>query len=143
MVTSFCISLLFAENKGEISYIIEQTGNSYTKKGARLFLSWYISKKTTKDHNGVTISQFLKNIYKLVKYHQPKMVPKSPLGQAIAYTLNNWCILGKFLADGKLEIDNNRRKENQAHCNWQKKSYFVGSEQDKRGKSCRYFLQPD
>lgn len=36
------------------------------------------------------------------------MVPKSKLGQAVTYSLNQWEKLNAFLLDGRLEIDNNR-----------------------------------
>ena len=35
------------------------------------------------------------------------MLPKSPIGQAIAYTLSNWDALVRYSEDGDLEIDNN------------------------------------
>ncbi len=35
-------------------------------------------------------------------------MPKSLIGQAIAYSLNQWDKLTAFLKDGRLEIDNNR-----------------------------------
>jgi len=35
-------------------------------------------------------------------------LPKSPLGKAIAYTLNNWSALNTFTSYGALSIDNNR-----------------------------------
>jgi hypothetical protein len=38
---------------------------------------------------------------------QPKVVPKSPEGQAISYALSNWKALVRFSEDGDLEIDNN------------------------------------
>jgi hypothetical protein len=38
---------------------------------------------------------------------QPKVLPKSPEGQAIAYTLSNWKALTRYCEDGDLEIDNN------------------------------------
>jgi transposase len=37
-----------------------------------------------------------------------RTMPKSLLGQAIAYSLNQWQKLTAFLKDGRLEIDNNR-----------------------------------
>lgn len=40
--------------------------------------------------------------------HQPEVLPKSLLGQAIAYALNNWKALNVYVEDGRLEIDNNR-----------------------------------
>ena len=38
---------------------------------------------------------------------QPTVLPKSPLGKAMQYTLNLWPGLTRFLEDGRLEIDNN------------------------------------
>ena len=43
-----------------------------------------------------------------VKYQTPRVLPKSALGQAIAYCKNQWPKLIAFLQDGRLEIDNNR-----------------------------------
>ncbi len=48
-----------------------------------------------------------------------KIIPKSLLGDAINYTLNQWDHLTNFLLDGRLEIDNNRAERNF-------KSYVVG-----------------
>lgn len=39
---------------------------------------------------------------------QPIVVPKSALGKAVTYCLNQWEKLQRFLHDGRLEIDNNR-----------------------------------
>jgi transposase len=38
---------------------------------------------------------------------RPQALPKSPLGQAIGYALNNWAALGRYLEQGYLAIDNN------------------------------------
>src|SRR3954447_8973065 len=37
---------------------------------------------------------------------QPEVLPKSPSGAAVRYTLNQWQALTRFLQDGELEIDN-------------------------------------
>ena len=39
---------------------------------------------------------------------RPRVPPKTPLGQALGYLHNHWAGLTAFLADGRLEIDNNR-----------------------------------
>lgn len=39
---------------------------------------------------------------------QPRTLPKSPLGQAVSYTLNQWPKLLTYLDDGRLENNNNR-----------------------------------
>jgi transposase len=38
----------------------------------------------------------------------PRIPPKSPLGQAVSYTLNQWPKLINYLKDGRLENNNNR-----------------------------------
>jgi transposase/uncharacterized coiled-coil protein SlyX len=38
----------------------------------------------------------------------PRIPPKSPLGQAVSYTLNQWTKLNNYLLDGRLENNNNR-----------------------------------
>jgi len=38
---------------------------------------------------------------------RPYVLPKSPEGQAISYTLSNWKALVRYCEDGDLEIDNN------------------------------------
>lgn len=43
-----------------------------------------------------------------LKIQEQKVLPKSKLGEAITYCLNQWDKLVAFLKDGRLEIDNNR-----------------------------------
>lgn len=43
-----------------------------------------------------------------LKKQEQKVLPKSALGKAISYCLNQWDKLVAFLEDGRLEIDNNR-----------------------------------
>ncbi|MCL6616427.1 MAG: IS66 family transposase, partial [Anoxybacillus ayderensis] len=43
-----------------------------------------------------------------LKKQEQQVLPKSALGKAIAYCLNQWDKLVAFLEDGRLEIDNNR-----------------------------------
>jgi transposase len=38
---------------------------------------------------------------------EPAVLPKSPEGRAVRYTLKNWTALTRFCEDGDLEIDNN------------------------------------
>jgi hypothetical protein len=40
--------------------------------------------------------------------NQKKTLPNSALGKAIAYMLNHWIGLTRYLEDGRIEIDNNR-----------------------------------
>lgn len=50
----------------------------------------------------------LKKLHRWLICHQKKTTPKSRLGIAIQYALNQWEALNAFLLDGRLEIDNNR-----------------------------------
>ena len=49
----------------------------------------------------------LENIKNYLQTEKPKVLPKSPMGVAIDYTLSNWEALLRYTEDGDLEIDNN------------------------------------
>ena len=49
----------------------------------------------------------LGDIKAYLERERPKVSPKSPEGQAIAYALSNWEALIRYVEDGDLEIDNN------------------------------------
>lgn len=50
----------------------------------------------------------LKALHAFLLESSHKTLPKSPLGQAIFYTLTHWNSLMAYCYDGRLEIDNNR-----------------------------------
>jgi len=50
----------------------------------------------------------LENLHAYLMAMQPRTLPKSPLGQAVSYTLNQWPKLLTYLEDGRLENNNNR-----------------------------------
>lgn len=50
----------------------------------------------------------LQEFYSWLRKERPKVLPKSGIGQAISYCLNQWAKLMAFLLDGNLEISNNR-----------------------------------
>lgn len=49
----------------------------------------------------------LEDIKNYLQTEKPKVLPKSPMGVAIDYTLSNWEALLRYTEDGDLEIDNN------------------------------------
>ena len=49
----------------------------------------------------------LGDIKAYLERERPRVAPKSPIGQAIVYTLSNWEALVRYCQDGDLEIDNN------------------------------------
>jgi len=50
----------------------------------------------------------LGDIRTYLETERPNVLPKSPGGQAIAYTLSNWNALVRYCTNGDLAIDNNR-----------------------------------
>lgn len=49
----------------------------------------------------------LNRIGKYISEHYKQVLPKSPIGKALAYCLNQWDGLMNYLKDGHLEVDNN------------------------------------
>ncbi|MGJ9386041.1 IS66 family transposase [Salipaludibacillus sp. CF4.18] len=43
-----------------------------------------------------------------IRATRPKVLPKSALGKAVVYCINQMDQLKTFLKDGRLEVDNNR-----------------------------------
>jgi transposase len=68
-------------------------------------------------------------------------LPKSPLGQALTYALNQWAALTRFVEDGILEADNNLG-ENALRpiCVGRKNYLFVGSDAGGRRAAILYSL---
>jgi hypothetical protein len=59
---------------------------------------------------------------------EPKVLPKSPIGQAIAYALRHWQALTRYLNDGFLDIDNNAAELTLRHVAVGRKNWlFAGS----------------
>jgi len=53
------------------------------------------------------VEPVLAELKKWLDEEQPQTLPKSALGQAVGYALNNWKALGRYLEQGYLAIDNN------------------------------------
>lgn len=53
------------------------------------------------------VKPILNDLQQYLTAMYPRIPPKSPLGQAVAYTLNQWPKLIKHLDDGRLENNNN------------------------------------
>ena len=51
--------------------------------------------------------QFLDRIHARMTELNAKVIPQSPLGKAISYTLNEWSVLQPYVTHGEWEIDNN------------------------------------
>jgi hypothetical protein len=70
-----------------------------------------------------------------------RALPKSPIGKAIAYTLNQWKGLTRFLEDGSLQLDNNAAERAMRHVVMGRKNWlFAGSEEGARKMAGIYSL---
>lgn len=71
----------------------------------------------------------------------PRYLPKSPMGQAIGYALNQWPMLERFLEHGEVEIDNNLVENAIRPTAIGKKNWlFFGSEEAGRRNAVIYTL---
>ena len=72
---------------------------------------------------------------------EQKVLPKSPMGQAISYTLSNWKALNQYLEDGELDMDNNEAERALRTVVVGRKNYmFVGSDRGGTTASILYSL---
>ena len=75
----------------------------------------------------------LQDIRTYLEREHPQVLPKSPEGQAIAYTLSNWQALTRYCEDGDLEIDNNGAERSLRGVAVGRKNWmFYGSDQGGR-----------
>lgn len=76
-----------------------------------------------------------------LKQYQPLAPPKSLLGVAIGYALNNWAALCVYITDGRLEIDNSRAERNMKGVAVGRKNYlFVASNKGGKAAAILYSL---
>jgi transposase len=72
---------------------------------------------------------------------KPRYLPKSPMGEAISYALNQWPALERFLEHGEVEIDNNLVENSIRPTAVGKKAWlFFGSEEAGRRNAAVYTL---
>lgn len=72
---------------------------------------------------------------------QPRILPKSPLGEAIQYTLNQCEALNRYLEHGMLDIDNNKAERLMRPIAIGRKNWlFAGSDQGGKNAAIIYSL---
>ncbi len=72
---------------------------------------------------------------------KPRYLPKSPMGEAIGYALNQWPALERFLEHGEVEIDNNLVENSIRPTAVGKKAWlFFGSEEAGQRNAAVYTL---
>jgi transposase len=74
-------------------------------------------------------TQLLPQIGAWLEEQAKVILPKSPVGEAIAYTRSNWAALNVYVTDGDLSIDNNIAERAMRHAAVGRKNWlFMGSE---------------
>jgi hypothetical protein len=72
--------------------------------------------------------QIVTDLCQWLEQEQPKVLPKSLIGQAMAYALRHWQALTRYLGDGFLDIDNNLAELTLRHIAIGRKNWlFAGS----------------
>ena len=95
----------------------ESTDPTFAKEAIDQFRRLYDVERLAKD-SGLSTDERLKlrqeksapihaELVAWMERTQPFVLPESPLGQAIGYALRHRVALGRYLEDGRLEIDNN------------------------------------
>ena len=83
----------------------------------------------------------LETIAAWLKEHRDQVLPKSPLGEAIGYALNNWTALNRYVDVGYLAIDNNPAERSlRAVAIGRKNWLFAGSDAGGRTAAVLYSL---
>jgi transposase len=95
------------QDPGMAGWLLRQIGHLYRlekelrrkKSGSQLRMAY-------RAHQARPIYQRLQRVLIYLK-RKRRYLPRSRMGQAIDYTLNLWPLLGVYLGDGRLEIDQN------------------------------------
>ncbi len=83
----------------------------------------------------------LDNLHQYLKQAQKEVLPKSPIGKAIHYSLVRWNRLTKYLGHGGLHIDNNKIENMIRPLALGRKNYlFAGSHQGAKNAAMIYSL---
>ncbi len=71
----------------------------------------------------------LQELHQWLKSTQHTVLPKSPIGEAISYSLNNWGKLYRYTEQGFISIDNNLAENSLRPIALGRKNWmFIGSE---------------
>jgi len=83
----------------------------------------------------------LESFKKWLDQEAPRVLPKSPIGKAFKYTLNQWIALNRYLEDGNLQIDNNFSERSERGIAVGRKNWcFLGSDAGGRRAAVLYSL---
>lgn len=94
---------------------------------------WAVRQRDTKP--------LMKQLHIWLTAHAPTLLPKSPIGEAFAYSLSNWTALNTFVEHGILDADNNRSERAIKPVALSRKNWlFAGSERGGRAAAIAFSL---
>lgn len=83
----------------------------------------------------------LEDLKALIEVYREDVLPKSKLGEAITYALNEWCFIERYVDYGEAEIDNNSIEQTMRPIAVGRKNFlFVGSENGGKTAATLYSL---
>ena len=92
-------------DKSRASYVLEQIQKLYTIE--RKIKERSITKETIKRYREICAKPILEALHIWMQQEYPKVLPKSSIAKAFAYSLNLWNKLSSYIQDGNYRIDNN------------------------------------
>ena len=99
------------------------------------------SKPLFEGSRGAEGSEDIEGLKDWLKKQAATVLPKSPIGEAVTYTLNNWTALTRYLDDGDLDIDNNTAEQALRGIAIGRKNWlFLGSDRGGRAAAIHYTL---
>jgi transposase len=107
-------------------YAVERQAQTESERqGLPLAESWAWRRRLRQAHS----VPLLKTLGEWLQQERSKVLPKSPIGEAITYALNQWQALQRYTAAGFLDIDNNAAERSLRAVAVGRKNYlFVGSD---------------
>lgn len=100
------VTKLSSSTDGLANKVVEKIGKLYAIEKEMKHRE--LSSEHIKEHRQTHATPILKMLQITLAKYAPKVLPKSPLGKAIHYGLNQWTKLTRYLEDGRLAIDNGR-----------------------------------
>ena len=92
-------------DKSRASYVLEQIQKLYAIE--RKIKERSINIETIKRYREMYAKPILDALHTWMQQEYPKVLPKSSIGKAFAYSLNLWDKLSGYIQDGSYRIDNN------------------------------------
>lgn len=121
-------------------YDIERDGKKLDAD-ARRALRQEKSKPLFEGSKGRDGSDDIQGIHNWLIEQHTAVLPKSPIGDAIGYALNQWTALTRYLDDGDLDIDNNEAEQALRGIAIGRKNWmFLGSDRGGRAAATYYTL---